>query len=109
MTSSARVALARTAGQTGRVVAPSALDMTDELDTLPAPLPVQTLEWPGARTMPAIVTDAGPAARFAWDEFFAGQLRNSHTRKAYARAVTYFLRWLEAGNVPLVKVTPGMV
>ena len=37
--------------------------------------------------LPAIVADAGPAARFAWEEFLFGRLRNHHTRRAYGRAV----------------------
>lgn len=78
--------------------------MTDELDTLTPRLPTLA-----AASIPRIVTEAGPHARFAWDEFFAGTLRNPHTRRAYAHAVTSFLGWLEVGNVPLVRVTPGMV
>ena len=37
---------------------------------------------------------SGPAARFAWDGFFCGQLRNRHTKAAYRRAVVRFLDWL---------------
>ena len=83
--------------------------MTTELDTLPEPLALQPQMMSLDIGLPGIVLQAGPAARFAWDEFFAGTLRNPHTRKAYARAVTHFLSWLESGSVPLVRVTPGMV
>lgn len=83
--------------------------MTDKLDTRTSQLPVQTLALPGAVTIPRVVAEAGPHARFVWDEFFAGTLRNPHTRKAYARAATHFLGWLESGSIPLVQVTPGMV
>lgn len=58
---------------------------------------------------PSAISDAGPAAVYAWDEFFSGTLRNPHTRKVYARAIRTFLRWLDSGNVPLGQVTPGMV
>jgi site-specific recombinase XerC len=32
-------------------------------------------------------------------EFFAAQIRNPHTRRAYARAATKFFDWLEAKGV----------
>jgi integrase/recombinase XerD len=60
---------------------------------------------------PAIVTDAGGGAEFAWDEFFKGQLANAHTRKNYAHAVRHFLAWCDHPDrqVPLVRITPGNV
>jgi site-specific recombinase XerD len=58
---------------------------------------------------PRIVEQAGPAAAFAWDEFFRGSLRNPHTRTAYSRAVRGFLGWLETHGIPLAQVTPGIV
>jgi integrase/recombinase XerD len=58
---------------------------------------------------PAIVTDAGSAAVFVWEEFFSGEIRNSHTRKAYRHAVRRFLGWCEARGVELARITPGMV
>ncbi len=59
--------------------------------------------------MPPILVEAGPAADFAWSEFFSGKIRNPHTRKAYLRSVTRFLKWAEAKGVSLEKITPGMV
>ena len=52
---------------------------------------------------PAIVTDAGGGAEFAWDEFFKGELANAHTRKNYAHAVRHFLNWCDRPDrqVPL--------
>lgn len=63
---------------------------------------------PGA-VVPALIGTLGPAATFAWDEFFSGQLRNPHTRKAYLHAVLRFLEWLEPKGTALLAVTPGMV
>jgi hypothetical protein len=40
------------------------------------------------RMVPDCVATAGEAARFAWDEFFQGTVRNRHTRTAYLRAVS---------------------
>jgi integrase/recombinase XerD len=60
---------------------------------------------------PAIVTNAGGGAEFAWDEFFKGQIANAHTRKNYLHAVRDFLAWCDHSDrqVPLVRITPGHV
>jgi len=60
-------------------------------------------------SVPAAIRDLGPAATFAWDEFFSGQLRNKHTKASYLRAVRRFLKWLEPTGCPLPRVTPGMI
>src|SRR5262245_41356802 len=60
--------------------------------------------------LPAIVAGAGDAARFAWDEFFEGELPNQHTRTAYRRAVRQFLAWCEDRRVEdLQHIRPGLV
>jgi site-specific recombinase XerD len=58
---------------------------------------------------PAIVTAAGRGAEFAWEEFFAGELANAHTRKNYLHAVRTFLAWCDhpERQIPLVQITPG--
>lgn len=56
-----------------------------------------------------MVASEGPAARFAWGEFFSGELPNPHTRGAYARAVRRFLSWCDAHGLSLHSVTPGTV
>jgi integrase/recombinase XerD len=58
---------------------------------------------------PQSIIGAGPAAQFAWDEYFAGKIRNKHTRLAYLHAVKQFLAWIEQQQVELVRITPGMV
>src|SRR5271166_5629500 len=64
---------------------------------------------PAKAGLPAPIRDAGPAATFAWEEFFQAQLRNPHTRALYKRAVVRFLAWLGPQGIPLAQVTPGMV
>lgn len=59
--------------------------------------------------IPAVVERAGDAARFAWDEFFEGELANPHTRKNYAHAVRQFLDWCEGQQLELVRIAPGHV
>jgi site-specific recombinase XerD len=58
---------------------------------------------------PSIIERAGAAARFAWDEFFQGEIRNAHTRLAYGRAVRRLLEWCDTRGVGLSRITPGMV
>lgn len=62
-----------------------------------------------AQPVPAAIVELGTASRFAWDEFFAGHIRNAYTRAAYLRAVNRFLTWLEPLRCPLPQVTPGMI
>lgn len=57
---------------------------------------------------PAIVRVGGANARFAYDEFFAGE-ENSHTERAYRHAVNRFLAHCESLGVALNEVTPGIV
>ena len=40
--------------------------------------------------LPELIRDAGGAARFAFEEFIHGQIRNPYTRKAYLHAVRRF-------------------
>jgi len=58
---------------------------------------------------PGLIVAAGPAAGFAWDEFFSGQIRNRHTRAAYLHAVRQFMTWAEPHAVTIDRITPGMV
>ncbi|MFO0900518.1 MAG: tyrosine-type recombinase/integrase [Pirellulales bacterium] len=58
---------------------------------------------------PPLVQKAGAAARFAFDEFFAGRIRNKHTRAAYLHAVQKFLGWCEERGLDLIAVTPGLI
>ena len=45
------------------------------------------------QTMPALITAAGDAVSLRFMEFFAANIRNHHTRRAYGRAVADFLAW----------------
>jgi hypothetical protein len=40
-----------------------------------------------------LITAAGDAASLRFLEFFAANIRNPHTRRAYGRAVADFLIW----------------
>ena len=66
-----------------------------------APLPSRFLP------IPALVTAAGDQARIRFLEFFAANIRNLHTRRAYSRAVWEFLAWCaDAGVVSIANVAP---
>jgi len=64
---------------------------------------------PAPVDMPLLIADAGPAARFSWEEFVFGKLRNEHTRRAYSRAVTRFLAWCDAQDLTLHQISPRHV
>src|SRR3954469_15613519 len=82
--------------------------MADELVPASTKSPA-VIPAPGGLQPPAIIDRAGGAARFAWDEFFQGEIRNEHTRKAYTLAIRRFLEWCKEQGVDLVRITPGMV
>ena len=54
------------------------------------------------RTMPALITAAGDRASLRFLEFFAANIRNPHTRRAYSRAVADFLTWCDEHGVPSI-------
>jgi site-specific recombinase XerD len=55
-----------------------------------------------APSLPALVVSAGKAAQIRFLEFFAANIRNVHTRRAYGRAVADFLLWCEGRGVASV-------
>ena len=59
--------------------------------------------------IPSAVAAEGAKGKFAWEEYFAGHIRNPHTRAAYLRAVRAFLSWVEPFEPRLASITPGMV
>ena len=57
-----------------------------------------------APSLPTIVTAAGDRAEIRFLEFFAANIRNPHTRRAYSRAVADFLAWCADAGVPSIGV-----
>ena len=68
--------------------------------------PLATL--PSTFACPTLIAAAGDRARLRFLEFFASNIRNRHTRRAYIRAVTEFLDWcaFAAGVSSVVDVEP---
>ena len=56
--------------------------------------------------MPALVATLGEAASWRFIEFFTANIRNPHTRRAYARACSRFFGWCEARGLTLAAIRP---
>jgi site-specific recombinase XerD len=64
----------------------------------------------GTLVVPALIADAGPDAATRFAEFFTANIQNRHTRRAYFRNATEFLRWCEARGIDrLATVQPIIV
>ena len=60
--------------------------------------------------VPSVIAAAGGKARIRFLDFFAANIRNSHTRRAYGRAVAEFLAWCDDNGVAsIVAVQPRHV
>ena len=73
--------------------------MTGELVPIPAAASMRS----GGGFVPALITAAGERASMRFLEFFAANIRNPHTRRAYYRAAEEFLAW--CGNTGLSSIT----
>ena len=72
------------------------------MTNLPAPFAATaTVAWNGA-AVPALIAAAGERAGMRFLEFFAANIRNPHTRRAYARAADEFLGWCASVGVPSI-------
>jgi len=59
-----------------------------------------------AQLVPALIADAGDQASWRYVEFFAANIRNPHTRRAYARACQHFFAWCEHRRLMLTTIRP---
>ena len=57
---------------------------------------------PSTAAVPVLIAAAGDRAGMRFLEFFAANIRNPHTRPAYARAAEEFLAWCASGGVPSI-------
>jgi hypothetical protein len=62
----------------------------------------QLVRVPSGSPLPALVAAAGDRASMRFLEFFAANMRNPHTRRAYARAADEFLAWCATASVPSI-------
>jgi integrase/recombinase XerD len=56
--------------------------------------------------VPALIENSGSGARFAYDEFFYGRIRNPYTRRNYQHAVRRFLDWAWQQRLELPRIAP---
>jgi site-specific recombinase XerD len=56
--------------------------------------------------VPALIADLGDDASWRYVEFFTANIRNPHTRRAYARACSRFFAWCEQRGLPLAAIRP---
>jgi hypothetical protein len=52
--------------------------------------------------LPSLVVAAGERASMRFLEFFAGNIRNPHTRRAYYRGAADFFEWCASAGVPSI-------
>jgi len=79
-------------------------------DQLPAVLPPGAIA-PAASAdtytvVPALVADLGEPAAWRYVEFFAANIRNPNTRRAYVRACSRFFGWCEDRGLTLATIRP---
>lgn len=82
------------------------------MDDTPSKLPINPASLIPQQTdasIPTLVADCGPAARFAWEEFVYARIRNEGTRRAYLHAVNRLMEWLRQRGVELPRVTPAHI
>jgi site-specific recombinase XerD len=56
--------------------------------------------------LPALIHNAGPKAGLRFLEFFAAEIRNPNTRRAYYRAACDFFGWCEDFDLGLARIGP---
>jgi site-specific recombinase XerD len=82
--------------------------MTDQLPAIVEPGALTTL-MPDTHLVPALIAAAGEQAGWRFVEFFTANIRNPHTRRAYARACSRFFAWCEDRGLALTTIRPFVV
>src|ERR1700726_1469544 len=76
-------------------------------DQLPAVIEPGALATPtDTYIVPALIADLGDQAGWRYVEFFTANIRNPHTRRAYARACGQFFAWCEQRGLTLAAIRP---
>ena len=78
--------------------------MTGELQTVRPPATLAPLG--DGHLIPALIAQEGDAASWRFIEFFTANIRNPHTRRAYARACSRFFGWCEPRGLTLTGIRP---
>lgn len=81
--------------------------MTDHLPIIADRSGIVSRLSPNLPVIPALIAAAGDRATLRFLEFFAANIRNPHTRRAYSRAVAQFLTWCaDEGVLSIAAVQP---
>ena len=77
-------------------------------DQLPATIPQAeiTADPRALNVVPALIADLGEEAAWRYVEFFTANIRNPHTRRAYARACARFFAWCEECGLTPAAIRP---
>ena len=77
-------------------------------DQLPATIASAeiTADQRALNVMPALIADLGDEAAWRYVEFFTANIRNPHTRRAYARACARFFAWCEDRGLTPAAIRP---
>ena len=80
----------------------------DQLSAIIEPIAPSAAATPaGTYIVPALITHAGgDQAAWRYVEFFAANINNDHTRRAYARACSRFFAWCENRGRSLTTIRP---
>jgi site-specific recombinase XerD len=78
--------------------------MTDQLPALIRPGALTPL--PDGKLIPTLIADAGEHAAWRYVDFFAANIRNPNTRRAYARACESFFTWCDERGLALPTIRP---
>ena len=74
---------------------------------LPAIIPPGALAPPSeTHLVPLLIANEGEKAGWRYVEFFTANIRNPHTRRAYARACTRFFGWCDDRGLTLTTIRP---
>lgn len=61
---------------------------------------------PERHLIPSLIAAAGEQAAWRYIDFFTANIRNPHTRRAYARACTQFFAWCEERGLTVATIRP---
>ena len=80
---------------------------TVPVGTAPTRLPrAKMIGAPAVHLVPALIAAVGETAGWHYVEFFTANIRNPHTRRAYARACSQFFAWCEERGLTLTTIRP---
>src|SRR5271166_5233732 len=78
---------------------------SDQLPAIVLP-PGALTPMPDTHLVPALIAAAGEQAGWRYVEFFTANIRNPHTRRAYARACSQFFAWCDQCGLTMTAIRP---